>query len=237
MWSILNNVIFSDFIICSTKKRFPRISFFIPGHYLRHEFFLFFFCELTSINSRRDRKNFSIYLTLGTSSLRCERDIMWYRFHACILIIGNYRSMPNCTLAYRGSPGGEYRREKLGFEIAWGLGERIVSTKEAINANEDITTRNCSPPARVFDLYTLFEVSPPKLWRLGGSHAKFLVYEGQQFIYARKCNLSTRKSSKRIPLLPCRESIQLWKWKLKKFDYDVRNKNFLFSFFIRSFKI
>lgn len=56
----------------------------------------------------------------------------------------------------------KYIREKLDFEIAWGLGERIVSTKEAINANEDITTRNRSPPTSVFDLYTLFEVSPPR---------------------------------------------------------------------------
>lgn len=60
----------------------------------------------------------------------------------------------------------EYRREKLDFEIAWRLRERIVSTKEAINANEDITTRNRSPPASIFDLYTLFEVSPPKLGTL-----------------------------------------------------------------------
>ena len=71
------------------------------------------------------------------------------------------------------------RHEKLGFEIAWGLRKRIVSTKEAINANEDITARNNSPPAcSVFDLYTLcwsFGILEPSFWFMKGNNLHMCV--------------------------------------------------------------
>lgn len=151
-----------------------------------------------------------------------------YRFR--ILIIENFLLTLNSTLAYYDIHDSlEYRHEKLGFEIAWGLRKRIVSTKEAINANEDITTRNCSPPTGVFDLYTLrwrfgiLEAAEPSFWFMKGNN-----------LYTRKCDLSKRKLPKRMPLVSCKKRIYNC-GNQKRFNYNTRcwfeNKGaFLFSF-------
>lgn len=76
---------------------------------------------------------------------------LWYRFRACILIseLSTNADVPCFQVLVRRA---EYRREELGSESTQGLRARIVSTEEAINANEDI---NPPPPASVRSPYFL----------------------------------------------------------------------------------